>query len=128
MIYFENASHGNEGFNTHVMSWTFCISFSNFLDRDFFFDFEIPCSTPPAFATLDPFKDRFKILMESERSLVTDLVIIPNRRVFEIDRAFDATELRRVGRIDDPQAREAGLGAKRLRQHLGAKTGPAHAQ
>lgn len=89
MIYFENASRGNEGLNTHVMSWTFCVSFSNFLDRDFYFDFEIPCSTPPAFASLDPFKDRFKILMDSERSLVTDLVIIPNRRVFEIDREVE---------------------------------------
>jgi len=89
MIYFENASHGNEGFNTHLMSWTFCVSFSNFLDRDFYFDFEKPCSTPPAFASLEPFKDKFKILLESERSLVTDLVRIRNRRVKQIDREVE---------------------------------------
>jgi len=86
MIYFENASHGKEGFNTHVISYVFAISFSNFLGRDFFFDFEIPCSTPPAFALLEPFKDRFAILLNSQRSLVSDLVKVPNRRVFEIER------------------------------------------
>lgn len=86
MIYFENASHGIEGFNTHVMSYTLAISFSNFLDRDFYFDFEIPSSTPPAFALLEPFKDRFKILLESHRSMVSDLVRIPNRRIYDIDR------------------------------------------
>lgn len=89
MIYFENASHGNEGFNTHVMSYTFAISFSNFLERDFYFDFEIPCSTPPAFAVLEPFKDKFKILLESKRSLVSELVRIPNRRIYDVDREIE---------------------------------------
>jgi hypothetical protein len=89
MIYFENASRGAEGFNTHVMSWTFCVSFSNFLGRDLYFDFEIPSSTPPAFAFTDDYKSKFGILLESQRSLVTDLVQIPNRRVFEIDRTLE---------------------------------------
>ena len=89
MIYFENASRGAEGFNTHVMSWTFCISFSDFLDRDFFFDFEIPSSTPPAFAFTANFKKKFGILLESERSLVSQLLRIPNRRVLEIDRDIE---------------------------------------
>jgi hypothetical protein len=88
MIYYENASYGMEGFNTHLLAYTFCISFSNFLDRDFFFDYEIPSSTPPDFAFRDEYKDKFKILLESERSLVTDLVEKPagTRRRFEIDR------------------------------------------
>src|SRR5687768_17491957 len=86
MIYFENASRGEEGLNTHVMSWTMCISLSNFLDRDFFFDFEIPCSTPPDYASRPEFREKFRLLLESPRSLVSQLVEIPNRRVFEIDR------------------------------------------
>jgi hypothetical protein len=68
------------------MSWTFCVSFSNFLDRDFYFDFEVPSSTPPAYALTDEFRKKFGILLSSERSLVTDLVQVPNRRVLEIDR------------------------------------------
>src|SRR5687767_4993517 len=86
MIYFENASWGKEGLNTHVMSWTMCIAFSNFLDRDFYFDFEIPCSTPPSYAFEPEYKDRFALLLDSPRSLVSQLLQIPNRRVFEIDR------------------------------------------
>lgn len=91
MIYYENASKGVEGFNTHVLAYTFCFSFSNFLDRDFFFDYEIPSSTPPDFAGQDEFRDKFKILLESGRSLVTDLVVMPAflRRRFEIDRSED---------------------------------------
>jgi hypothetical protein len=86
MIYFENASRGEEGLNTHLMSYTLCVSLSNFLERDFYFDYEIPCSTPPAYASKKEFKDRFKILLASERSLITDLIDIPARRIFEIDR------------------------------------------
>ncbi len=86
MIYFENASRGEEGFNTHVMSLTTCISLSNFLDRDFFFDYEIPSSTPPAYALEPEFKDKFRLLLESPRSIVSQLVEIPNRRLTEIDR------------------------------------------
>ena len=86
MIYFENASHGEEGFNTHVMSWTMCIALSNFLDRDFYFDFEIPSSTPPDYASHGELKDKFRILLESPRSLVSDLMRIPNRRVSTVDR------------------------------------------
>jgi len=87
MIYFENASRGEEGLNTHVLSWTMCISLSNFLDRDFYFDCEIPCSTPPAYALLPQFKDKFRLLIDSPRSNVSELLVIPNRRVSEIDRS-----------------------------------------
>lgn len=86
MIYIQNASFGEEGFNTHVMSYTLAISLSNFLDRDFYFDYEVPCSTPPEFASKDGYKDKFGSLLTAKRSLVSDLVDIPNRRVFEIDR------------------------------------------
>lgn len=97
MIYFENASRGEEGFNTHVMSYTLAVSLSNFLGRDFYFDYEIPCSTPPDYALSGEFKDKFSILLNSERSLVSDLLEIPNRRVYEIDRSVaDKLELQLV--------------------------------
>jgi hypothetical protein len=86
MIYFENCSKGTEGFNTHVIAYTLCISLSNFLDRDFYFDFEIPSSSPPEFASMPGWTEKFGVLMQSPRSLVSDLVIIPNHRVYEIDR------------------------------------------
>lgn len=86
MLYFENASRGAEGFNTHVMSYTLAVSLSNFLEREFYFDFEIPSSTPPDFAFSDEFRDKFALLLESERSLVSDLLVLPSRRVDTIDR------------------------------------------
>jgi hypothetical protein len=86
MIYFENCSKGTEGFNTHVIAYTLCISLSNFLDRKFFFDFEIPSSSPPEFASVPGWSEKFGILLDSARSLVSDLLVIPNRRVAEIDR------------------------------------------
>lgn len=86
MIYFENASRGEEGFNTHLMSYTLCLSLSNFLERDFFFDFEIPSSSPPEYASDPEYNDKFRILLESPRSRVSELVDIPNRRVSSIDR------------------------------------------
>lgn len=86
MIYFENCSKGAEGFNTHVIAYTLCISLSNFLDRDFFFDFEVPSSSPPGFASMPGSSEKFGILMTSPRSLVSDLLVIPNRRVREIER------------------------------------------
>lgn len=86
MIYFENCSKGTEGFNTHVIAYTLCISLSNFLDRDFYFDYELPSSSPPAFASLPDWSEKFGVLMQSQRSLVSDLITIPNRRVGEIDR------------------------------------------
>lgn len=89
MIYFENASRGEEGLNTHVVSYTMCISLSNFLGRDFFFDYEIPCSTPPDYASRPEFREKYKLLLDSPRSLVSQLVQIPNRRVFEIDRSVE---------------------------------------
>jgi hypothetical protein len=58
------------------------------LERDFFFDFEYPPSTPPEFAVKGDERNKFKLLMESRRSLVSDLVKIPNRRVYEIDRSI----------------------------------------
>lgn len=87
MIYFENCSKGSEGFNTHVIAYTLCISLSNFLDRPFFFDFEVPSSSPPGFASMPGWSEKFGILMTSPRSLVSDLLVIPNRRVREINRA-----------------------------------------
>jgi len=86
MIYFENAARGEEGFNTHLMSYTFCISFSNFLDRPFYLEYEIPCSTPPDYASRDEYRDKFAVLLNSERSIVSQLVDMPVNRVFEIDR------------------------------------------
>lgn len=89
MIYFENGSYGAEGLNTHVYSWTLCIAFSNFLGRDFFFDYEIPSSRPPEYVLRPELKERFRILVDSPRSLVSDLMDIPNRRVHEIDRSVE---------------------------------------
>lgn len=86
MLYIENASNGEEGFNTHLMSYTLAISLSTFLDRDLYFDFEIPCSTPPDFASKPELSGQFGGLLTARRSLVSDIVKIPNRRVYEIDR------------------------------------------
>jgi hypothetical protein len=90
MIYFENGSFGAEGLNTHVYSWTLAIALSNFLDRDFYFDFEVPSSRPPEYVLRPQFAKRFRILVESPRSLVSDLVDIPNRRVYEINRTLES--------------------------------------
>jgi hypothetical protein len=89
MIYFENGSYGAEGLNTHVYSWTMCIAFSNFLGRDFYFDYEVPSSRPPEYVLRPEFKERFKILVDSPRSLVSELLDIPNRRVDKINRDVD---------------------------------------
>jgi hypothetical protein len=86
MIYIENAAQGKDGFTTHIMTLVSAICFSKFLGRPFFLDYEIPCSTPPAYASKDEFKDKFSILMNSERSLVSHLVDMPADRVYEIDR------------------------------------------
>jgi hypothetical protein len=67
------------------MSWTMAVTMSNFLDRDFVFSYEIPCSTPPDYASHPDYKDRFGVLMSSKRSLVSDLLDIPNRRIAEPD-------------------------------------------
>ncbi len=85
MIYYENASRGEEGFNTHVLSYTLAVSLSNFLERELYFAFEIPSSTPPDYVNNEKFRDRFAILVESERSLVSDLLVLPTRRVQEVD-------------------------------------------
>lgn len=99
MIYFENYYKGTAGLNNHVIPYTFCISLSNFLDRDFYFDYEVPPTTPPVFATEGSLKEKFAILMQSPRSVVSDLVKIPNRRRDAIDRTS-----RNKMRIDDPWA------------------------
>lgn len=80
MIYFENHYKGTAGLNNHVVPYSLCVSLSNFLDRDFYFDHEVPPSTPPRFAVTGKLKDKFAVLMNSPRSVVSDLVKIPNRR------------------------------------------------
>ena len=53
MIYFENYKRGRgTGLNNHVIPYTFCSALSNFLDRDFYFDSEIPTNVPPPFAVI----------------------------------------------------------------------------
>src|SRR5215203_2614596 len=86
MIYFENCSKGTEGFNTHVIAYTLCVSLSNFLEREFYFDYEVPSSSPPGFALSPEWAEKFGILMASPRSLTSDLLTIPNRRAYEIER------------------------------------------
>lgn len=86
MIYFENFKKGIPGLNNHLISYILCLSLSNFLERDFYFDHEIPSSTPPDFAIGGKSGARFEILMNSPRSLVSDLLEMPARRVSEIDR------------------------------------------
>ncbi len=85
MIYYENASRGEEGFNTHVLSYTLAVSLSNFLERDLYFAFEKPSSTPPDYINNTGYRDRFAILVESGRSLVSELLILPAARVKEFD-------------------------------------------
>lgn len=86
MIYFQNHRKSVCGFNNHVLPYTLCISLSNFFDRDFFFDHEYPSDTPPDYALHGELKEKFSLLLNSKRSLVSDLVQIPNRRRFEIER------------------------------------------
>ena len=97
MIYFENYYHGTCGLNNHVIPYTLCISLSNFLERDFYFDHEVPPSTPPEFAVTGELRDKFEILMTSPRAKVSDLVDIPCRRIYEIDR-----DVAGKIRIEDP--------------------------
>ena len=86
MLYFENYLKSEIGFNNQVISYTLCISLSNFLNRDFFFGNEYPSNTPPDYAVNSGLKDRFEFLVNSRRSLVSDLIKTPARRIFEIDR------------------------------------------
>lgn len=86
MIYFENYKKGVTGLNNHLIPYTLAISLSNFLERNFFFDFECHTFVPPDYAVNSGESDKFRILMESRRSRLSDLVEIPNRRVFEVDR------------------------------------------
>lgn len=86
MIYFESYQKGYIGLNNQLISYTLCVSLSNFLERDFFYDYDRPSATPPDYAVNSKLKGKFKILMDSKRSLVTDLLNIPVPRCYEIDR------------------------------------------
>lgn len=68
------------------MSYTLCLSLSNFLDREFFFDYDFPSIGPPDYAVNSDLKKKFEILMNSKRSLVTELVDMPARKCFELER------------------------------------------
>lgn len=87
MIYFENYKKGTSGLNNHVIPYTLCISLSNLLERDFFFDYELPPNFPPVFATDGRLKEKFSFLTASPRAVISDLVKIPNGRVFDVDRS-----------------------------------------
>jgi GDP-fucose protein O-fucosyltransferase len=89
MIYFEAYQKGYIGFNNQLISYTLCISLSNFLQRDFFYDFDVPSATPPDYAVRSDLKNKFAILLKSKRSRVSDLLNIPTRRCFEIDRNLE---------------------------------------
>lgn len=97
MIYFENHCSGVTGLNNHVVSYTLCTAISNFLGRAFYFDFELPTITLPQVSPEGDLKRELEYVMNSRRSLVSDLLDIPGRRIFEIDRTVD-----KKLRIDDP--------------------------
>lgn len=86
MIYFENYQKGYIGFNNQLISYTLCISLSDFLGREFFFDYENPSCTPPDYAVNSKLKDKFAVLINSKRSLVSNLLNMPVRRCYKIDR------------------------------------------
>ena len=97
MIYFENHCRGRTGLNNHVLPFTLCTAISNFLDRDFYFDYELPTITLPEVALEGPLKTELEHVVRAGRSLVTDLLDIPHRRVFEIER-----DVEKKLRVDDP--------------------------
>jgi hypothetical protein len=86
MIYFQNHRKGKSGLNNHVIPYTLAIAISNFLDRDFFFDHEIPTITLPPVRAEGRFDAQLRHIIDAPRSVVSDLLAIPGRRVFEIDR------------------------------------------
>ena len=86
MIYFENYQKGFIGLNNQLISYTLCLSLSKFLERDFFYDYENPSQTPPDYAVNSNLKDKFKALINAKRSLVTDLLNMPARRSYAIER------------------------------------------
>jgi hypothetical protein len=99
MIYFENHRMGRAGLNNHVLPYTLCIAISNFLERDFYFDHEIPPSTLPDVRSEGKLKDALEFVKASRQSLVSNLVDIPSRRCFDIDRNTDKKLL-----VGDPMA------------------------
>jgi hypothetical protein len=86
MIYFENYLKSDAGFNNHVVAYTLAISLAALLERPFYFDFEFPSTVPPDFAFQPELHKKFKILLDSPRSLVSDLIQTPCRRAREINR------------------------------------------
>lgn len=97
MIYFENHCKGVTGLNNHVVSFTLCTAISNFLDRDFFFDHELPTITLPEVRLDSALESELRHIVNAERSLVSDLLAIPNRRIHEVDRSIG-----RKLRVDEP--------------------------
>lgn len=61
-----------------------CLALSNFLDRPFYLASGEPSNTPPEYASSPQYADRFRLIMESERSRVEDLMTIPRRMVAEL--------------------------------------------
>jgi len=84
MIYYENAFRGPEGFNSQLVRYTMCLALSNFLERPFYLASGEPSNTPPEYASSPEYADRYRIIMESERSRVEDLLTIPRRMVTEM--------------------------------------------
>src|SRR5687767_13689397 len=97
MIYLENHCKGITGLNNHVLPFTLCIAISNLLDRDSYFDYELPTITLPEVDLNGPLGNQLKHVANSERSLVSDLLDIPDRRVFEIERSVEKKLI-----LDDP--------------------------
>ena len=97
MIYFENHCKGVTGLNNHVVSYTLCTAISNFLGREFYFDYELPTITLPEVSAEGPLKTQLAHVMNSRRSMVSELLDIPVSLVFDIDRG-----VRNKLRIDDP--------------------------
>lgn len=86
MIYFENYVKGKVGLSNQLMSYTLCVSLSNLLEREFFFDYDLPSNTPPDYAVTSDLREKYKIIMNSQRSAVSELVQMPHRRCRDINR------------------------------------------
>jgi hypothetical protein len=97
MIYFQNHRKGKSGLNNHVIPYTLAVALSNFLEREFFFDHEIPTITLPPLRPEGRLESRIRHVIDAPRSLVSDLLAIPGRRVFEIDRTEEGKHY-----VEDP--------------------------
>ncbi|HEV7699100.1 MAG TPA: O-fucosyltransferase family protein [Pyrinomonadaceae bacterium] len=87
VLYLEPPTRGIDGFTTHVMTYTTAVSLSSLLGRPFYLGWEVPASTPPEYASLPDFRDKYGFLLRSPRSLVSNLVDMPADRVWEYDPA-----------------------------------------